>query len=131
MKVNNAFPKKEKLTHQRLFDVLFKKGNKVFQYPILALWEVVRLDEEVCFQVGFSVPKKHFKKAHDRNLVKRWLREAFRTENHDLECALRAKNIQLAILFITIKNDNISFDLVQPKIRLLLKEITEQVLNAE
>ena len=131
MKLNNAFPKSEKLTHQKLFDVLFKQGNKAFQYPILALWSSVTLDEKVWFQAGFSVPKKHFKKAHDRNGVKRLLREAFRTENKHLERALEEKNIQLAILFITVKNDNISFDLIQPKMRLLLKEITEQVLNVE
>mgnify|MGYP000182509350 CR=1 FL=1 len=131
MKLNCAFPKRKKLTHQRRFDILFKKGNREFHYPILAFWSYVTIDEQVSFQAGFSVPKKHFKKASDRNQVKRWLREAFRTESKNLETALIEKNMQIALIFITVKNDNISFDIIKPKIKLLLSEITEQVLNAQ
>lgn len=131
MKFDYSFPKQEKLAHQKLFDAIFKNGNRAFEYPFLALWSEVSIAENVSVQAGFSVPKKHFKKAHDRNRIKRWLREAFRTENAELKKVLTHKNTQIAVIFITVKSDNISFDLVQPKIKLLLTKITEQVSNAE
>ena len=131
MELNYVFPKSEKLTHQKLFDVLFKTGNRAFQYPVLAIWSYADLQHDVRAQIGFSAPKKHFKKAHDRNRIKRWIRESYRTQSGDLKNTLLQKNKQIVIHFITVKNDNISFDLIQPKIKLVLNEITEQVMNAE
>ncbi len=49
---------------------------------------------------GFSVPKRRFKKASDRNLLKRRLREAHRQNKSLLLPDLKRKEENLVILYI-------------------------------
>lgn len=118
-----SFPAEERLKHKKLFESLFTAGNRAFKFPVLAMWKEVELPTDAWVQVGFVAPKKHYKKAVDRNRIKRWLREAYRTQKHDLEAELKANGKQVAILFIIMKSDNISYEAIRPKILLLLQEI--------
>jgi len=118
-----SFPAEERLKHKKLFESIFSKGKRTFKHPVLAIWSEVELSEDVPLQVGFVAPKKHFKKATDRNRVKRWMRESYRTQKHELEAQLKRQGKQLAVLFVTVSSDNISFDLMRPKFLLLLQEI--------
>jgi ribonuclease P protein component len=121
-----SFPVEDRLKHKRLFEQLFTKGKRSFKFPVLAIWGDVVLPEGQQLQVGFVAPKKHYKTAVERNRIKRWFRESYRTQKHTLEAALSKENRQVAILFIAVKTDNISFDIVRPKILLLLQEIGQQ-----
>ncbi|MEQ9186738.1 MAG: ribonuclease P protein component [Cryomorphaceae bacterium] len=118
-----SFPVEERLKHKKLFEQLFTTGQRLFKHPVLAVWSEVDLSETVPFQVGFVAPKKHYKTAVERNRIKRWMREAFRTQNSDLKLRLTSSGKQIAVLFITVKSDNISYELLRPKILLLLQEI--------
>ncbi len=118
-----SFPVEERLKHKKLFEDLFTKGNRVFKHPVLAVWSEVELPEDVPIQAGFVAPKKHYKTAVQRNRIKRWMKEAFRTQKATLEQSVSASGKQIAVLFITVKTDNISYDVLRPKILLLLQEI--------
>lgn len=72
-----SFPKKEKLTGKKKIEELFKKGSSFY----LQNFQVRHLpsSEDVDYhQVLISVPKRSFKRAVDRNLIKRRIREAYR-----------------------------------------------------
>ena len=58
-------------------------------------------EPNVPVQVAFSVPKRRFKRAVDRNRIKRQLREVYRTNKSELYTVLRdrQKTIALAVLF--------------------------------
>lgn len=127
MEINFLFPRKERLKSKKLIDSLFQKADRSFQPPIIAVWKLMPLTESVPAQVGFSVPKKHFKRAVTRNLIKRRLREAYRLQNRMLHEVLIAKNKQMAILFITSKTDNISYDELSAKMMLLLRDIAAKI----
>ena len=51
-------------------------------------------------QAGFSVPKKNFKKAVDRNTIKRRIKESYRLNKRSLYEHLAEKNEQMALMFI-------------------------------
>lgn len=72
----NGFPKDEKLKNKTDISLLFEQG-KWFSYKELA---IISLQKEDLLgrKVGVSVSKKIFKKAVDRNRVKRLLREIYR-----------------------------------------------------
>jgi len=130
MEFNNRFTKAESLRHKKLFDQLFAEGKRELKHPVLAVWKEVALNEPVALQVGFSVPKKHYKRAVKRNLIKRRLREAVRVQKHELQTHLKAEGKQLAVLFIMLQTDNISYEHLRSKILLLLQEIVRKLKNA-
>ena len=61
-------------------DLAFAKGIKIKAFPILARAVQTELSHEVPFQAAFSVGKKRFRRAVDRNRIKRLMREAWRVE---------------------------------------------------
>jgi ribonuclease P protein component len=73
-----TFNKKEKLKSKKLVDTLFSKGQSVSVFPLRLVYASVHFDDAALFKTGVSVSKKHFKRAVDRNRIKRLLREAFR-----------------------------------------------------
>ncbi|MDO4763355.1 MAG: ribonuclease P protein component [Flavobacteriaceae bacterium] len=75
MKIN-GYPKTEKLKNKTEISLLFEKG-KWFSYKDLQVISLVKEDLENQ-KVGVSVSKRYFKKAVDRNRIKRLLREVYR-----------------------------------------------------
>lgn len=73
--------KEERLCSKKLIDELFHNGSSFLCYPYKITWLLADADYPV--QVLFSVPKKRYKKAVDRNLVKRRMREAYRLLKQD------------------------------------------------
>jgi ribonuclease P protein component len=55
---------------------------------------------EGILQMGVSVGKRHFKRAVDRNLLKRRIREAYRKQKHELKEFLMASGISMDIFFV-------------------------------
>ncbi|GCD77799.1 hypothetical protein JCM31826_12810 [Thermaurantimonas aggregans] len=86
-------PKSQILKKKAVFDALFADGKSAVFFPIKILWL-----ENQPFGVAFIAPRRAFKKAHDRNRIKRLLREGYRLHKNLLD--LHNKNI--AVLFIYI-----------------------------
>jgi ribonuclease P protein component len=75
----NSFPKEEKLKNKKHISLLFDKGKWFSHGELRIIYLPFENIEGVEKQkVGVSVSKRYFKKATDRNQIKRWLREAYR-----------------------------------------------------
>jgi ribonuclease P protein component len=71
-----TFKKEERLCSKVLIKKLFDQGAAISQAPFRTLWMETSFEAKVPLQIVISVPKKRFKRAVDRNTIKRQIREA-------------------------------------------------------
>ena len=72
----HSLHKGERLKSAALMDLAFKQGAKIKAFPVMVRAMKAPLTADVPFQAAFTVGKKRFRKAVDRNRIKRLLREA-------------------------------------------------------
>ncbi len=119
----HTFRKEERLCSKKRIDALFCAGNRsLAAYPLRAVY-VMEEREGAPVEVLISVPKRLFKRAVDRNRLKRLVRESYRLNKHILWQALDGKHMSLAFLWIGERME--SFATVQAKVQNLLQRIAE------
>lgn len=82
-----GFPKEERLCSKKQIDQLFASGKRFHTHPFRLAYLTMNLPEDSRLhpvQILISVPKKKFRKAHDRNRLKRQIREAWRISRKPL-----------------------------------------------
>ena len=104
-----SFSKQEKLTGKKKIEELFKRGSSFYlnNFQVRYLY----VTEAEYHQILVSVPKKNFKRAVDRNLLKRRIREAYRL-NKSLIADPEDSN-RLYIGFIYLSKEILTFDNIQ------------------
>lgn len=73
-----SFNKTEKLKSKTLIDTLFKEGKSVSAFPLRLVYMPSGQSDSILSKAGVSVSKRSFKRAVDRNRIKRLIREAYR-----------------------------------------------------
>ncbi len=77
-----SFPKSERIKSKKVLERIFTEGNSMKHFPIKLFYLPTAPAENTGIQVAVAVPKRNFKRAVDRNRIKRLLRETYRKNKH-------------------------------------------------
>lgn len=99
-KSSTAFKSAEKLKSRKLIDKLFNEGKSVSQNGFTLVYLFVPLTTQYPIQAAFSVPKRNYKHATDRNRIKRLMREVWRKNKISLYKPLAEKQKQVALMWV-------------------------------
>ena len=90
--------KAERLSSKIIIDKLFSTGKAFNHAPFKVVW-LQTTEDSVPAQILISVPKRLFKRAVDRNRLKRLIREGYRKNKHLLYDQLNGKKILFMFIF--------------------------------
>ena len=124
--MRQTFTKSERLHSRKLIGELFKGGNTFFKFPFKVIWLHKEMDGDAGVQMLVSVSKRNFKKAVDRNKVKRLVREAYRKQKYRLYESESLTDKQLLIGLIYTGKAILEYAEIERKIILILQRLIEQ-----
>ena len=124
-KRRHTFHAVERVKSKKLAQELFEEGSSFFLYPF-----VVRscTNTDVAnTQVLISAPKKKLRRAVDRNLVKRRVREAYRINKFLLLDNISTNPVVFSLVYIAGKPLN--YQIIDQKIQELLAQMVDEIKN--
>ncbi len=123
--------KNERLKSRKQIEQLFSEGKKftVTPFRVFYLFQSSLITDHLIFklQFGVGVSVKNFKKAVDRNRIKRLTREAYRLQKNELAEKLKLSGSKLNVFFIYTAKEIPDFNLVKDKVALVLKKFEKIV----
>ena len=122
-----SYNKKEKLKSKKQLDALFATGKNFTIFPVKVFYMPVEAESDFPLKVGVGVSSRNFKKATDRNRIKRLLREAYRTEKTLLFEHIKVSEQKLALFFLYVDKTLPEYGVIKSKMQLVIERLTKQL----
>jgi ribonuclease P protein component len=115
--------KEERIKSQKQTELLFSEGRRFTLAPFRIYYTLVK-PGKTSLQFGVGVSKKNFKKAVDRNRIKRLVREAYRLQKITLQDKSVERQYGLTIFFIYTSKELPAFKEVYEKTGKVIDKLT-------
>ena len=127
-KIRYTLGKEERLKSRKVIEQLFKEGKLFTAFPLRVIWKFLPEENANSLKAGFTVSTKYFKKAVDRNRIRRLMKEAYRLQKNTLQTNLGERNLQLVIFIIYVGKEMPEYDLVVEKIAFVINKL-QKIIN--
>jgi ribonuclease P protein component len=123
--------KEERLKSRKQIEQLFDKGKSFVVAPF-RIYFIVNSEspiqkDESRLKFGTGVSAKNFKKAVDRNRIKRLTREAWRLQKNEIREKTSETQKQLNVFFIYTGKELPDFTTVKEKVAIALKKLADKI----
>ncbi|MCC7029404.1 MAG: ribonuclease P protein component [Chitinophagaceae bacterium] len=122
-----SLSKHERLKSKKQIDALFLHGEAFFIFPFKVKYHLDMNAELSGVHFGISVPKRIFKKATDRNRLKRLSREAYRLNKTALKEILMQKHLALQVMFMYSHPALLTYAEVEKGMLLCLEKLQKRI----
>ena len=123
--------KEERLKSRKQIEQLFDKGKSIVITPfrVYFLIDGMLNAQRSMFNVqfGVGVSARNFKKAVDRNRIKRLTREAWRLQKNEMAKKAKEAQRQLNVFFIYTGKELPDFKTVKDKVAIALKKLADKI----
>lgn len=118
--------KQERLKSRKQIEFLFKEGKSFSVSPLRVYYSIHALPVAHCSLLfGVAVGTRNFKKAVDRNRIKRLIREAWRLQKNELQQKLKQHNKQLHVFLIFTGKEVPDYKLIAEKTGAALQKLEQ------
>lgn len=114
--------KKDRLRSRKVIDLLFLKGKQFSVFPMKVFWTETDAER---LQAAFGVSSRHFKKATDRNLIRRRMRESYRLQAGPLKEKLAALDKKFAMFILFTGKEIPEYGIISEKMNRIIIRMTE------
>ena len=121
-KIRYTLGKEERLKSRKVIEHLFKKGKSFSIFPLRVVWQYQQ-NATATLQAGFTASSKNFKKAVDRNRIRRLMKEAYRLQKNELQQILQVNNKSIAIFIIYVGKELPLYQLISDKTNAVLQKL--------
>ena len=135
MRKKFTLAKNERLKSRKQIEQLFDAGKSIVVSPFRVYYMVnvvpfasgrTKVKEHGPLQFGVGVSAKNFKRAVDRNRIKRLVREAWRLQKNELKESIKKAGKQLNVFFIYTGKELPDFTTVNDKVAVALKRLADK-----
>lgn len=115
----------ERLKSRKLIEAIFSSGQRISLYPYRVFYIFRKKEAGITnLQCGAGAGTRNFKRAVDRNRIKRLTREAWRLQKNVLNEKMEQHSSALCVFFIYTGKELPAFEFVKDKIALIIQQLS-------
>lgn len=124
----HSFAKTERICSNKIIKNLIVQNNTIFVYPFKCYFSITEDNIQNCInQIVVSTSKRLFKKAVDRNKIKRRTKEAYRIHKYSLKSSeVENQQVHYKILLVYIAKEILTYQQIEKSLVQIIKLLTQK-----